>query len=128
MMVVTGFKMMSALDKEDKIKEGRKWLVNIIIALVLIKIVDYVFYIAQSVSFAAKASALILDVAKVLWWVLGIVFVLWLIFAGYSMFMSNGDEKAMKKTKSILMNIFMISLVLFFFLLIIYEIFKEFVK
>jgi hypothetical protein len=24
MMVVTGFKMMSALDKEDKIKEGRK--------------------------------------------------------------------------------------------------------
>jgi hypothetical protein len=34
----------------------------------------------------------------------------------------------MKKTRSILMNIFMISLVLFFFLLIIYEIFKEFVK
>jgi len=44
------------------------------------------------------------------------------------MFVSNGDEKVMKKTKSILMNIFMISLVLFFFLLIIYEIFKEFVK
>lgn len=128
MMVWTGFKMMSALDKEDKIKEGRKWLVNIIVALVLIKIVDYVFYIAQSVSFASKASALILDIAKVLWWTLGIVFVLWLLFAGYSMFMSNGDEKVMKKTKSILMNIFMISLVLFFFLLIIYEIFKEFVK
>lgn len=128
MMVWTGFKMMSALDKEDKIKEGRKWLVNIIVALVLIKIVDYVFYIAQSVSFASKASALILDIAKVLWWTLGIVFVLWLLFAGYSMFMSNGDEKVMKKTRSILMNIFMISLVLFFFLLIIYEIFKEFVK
>ena len=128
MMVWTGFKMMSALDKEDKIKEGRKWLVNIIVALVLIKIVDYVFYIAQSVSFASKASALILDIAKVLWWTLGIVFVLWLLFAGYSMFVSNGDEKVMKKTKSILMNIFMISLVLFFFLLIIYEIFKEFVK
>jgi len=128
MMVWTGFKMMSALDKEDKIKEGRKWLVNIIVALVFIKIVDYVFYIAQSVSFAFKASALILDIAKVLWWTLGIVFVLWLLFAGYSMFVSNGDEKVMKKTKSILMNIFMISLVLFFFLLIIYEIFKEFVK
>jgi len=128
MMVVTGFKMMSALDKEDKIKEWRKWLVNIIVALVLVKIVDYVFYIAQSVSFAAKASALVLDIAKILWWTLGIVFVLGLLFAGYSMFVSNGDEKVMKKTKSILMNIFMISLVLFFFLLIIYEIFKEFVK
>ncbi len=127
MMVWTGYKMMSAMDKEDKIKEWRKWVINIIVALVLIKIVDYVFYIAQSVSFAAKASALVLDLAKILWWVLGIVFVLGLMFAGYSMFVSNGDEKAMKKTRSILINIFMISLVLFFFLLIVYQIFNEFV-
>ncbi|MEI6426669.1 MAG: hypothetical protein WCO66_04985 [Candidatus Absconditabacteria bacterium] len=127
MMVWTGYKMMSAMDKEDKIKEGRKGVINIIVALVLIKIVDYVFYIAQSVSFAAKASALVLDLAKILGWVLGIVFVLGLMFAGYSMFVSNGDEKAMKKTRSILINIFMISLVLFFFLLIVYQIFNEFV-
>jgi len=57
---------MSALDKEDKIKAGRTGLVNILVALVFVKIVDYAFYIAQSVSFASKASALVLDAAKIL--------------------------------------------------------------
>jgi ABC-type multidrug transport system permease subunit len=128
MMVFTGFKIMSALDKEDKIKAGRTWLVNIIVALVFVKIVDYAFYIAQSVNFASKASALVLDAAKILWWVLGIVFVLALIYNGYLLFTSNGDEKAFTKVKWILMNIFLVSVVLFFFLLIIYQIFNEFVS
>ena len=126
MMVWTGFKMMSAMDKEDKIKEGKNWIINIIVSLVLIKIIDYIFYIAQSASFASKASALVLDVAKILWWVLGIAFVGWLLYAGYGMFLSGWDEKVIKKTKWILVNIFMISLLLFFFLLIIYQIFNEF--
>lgn len=128
MMVWTWFKMMSALDKEDKVKEGKKWIVNIIVALVLIKIVDYIYYMAQSVTFASQASAMIISIAKILWWALGIVFVLGLLYSGYSMFLSNGDEKAFKKVKSILMNIFLVSLIIFFFLLIIYQIFNEFVK
>lgn len=126
MMVITGFKLMSALDKEDKIKEWRKGVVNIVVALVFIKVIDYIFYIAQSVTFAAKASALILSVAKILWWVIWVVFVLALIYGGYTLFFAGGDEKAFKKTRSILINIFMVSLVLFFFLLIVYQIFNEF--
>lgn len=126
MMVITGFKMMSALDKEDKIKEWKKGIVNIIVALVFIKIIDYIFYIAQTATFAAKAGALILSVAKILGWILWIVFVLALTYGWYTLFFSGWDEKAFKKTKSILINILMISLVLFFFLLIIYQIFNEF--
>ena len=128
MMVVTGFKMMAAMDKADKAKAGAKWIINIIVALVLIKIIDYVFYIAQVPEFAQKASDLVLSLAKILGWFLGIISVLGLFYAGYSMFLSGGDEKAMKKTKGIVVNIFVASLVVFFFLLIVYQIFNEFVK
>ncbi len=127
MMVVAGFKMMAAMDKEDKVKAGKQWAINVIVALIFIKIVDYIFYIAQTSDFAQKASTLILDVAKILWWILGISFVLWLFFAGYQMFFSGGDEKAMKKTQSILINIVIVSVVIFLFLLLVYQIFNEFV-
>lgn len=127
-MVVTGFKMMAAMDKADKAKAGAKGIINIIVALVLIKIIDYVFYIAQVPEFAQKASDLVLSLAKILGWFLGIISVLGLFYAGYSMFLSGGDEKAMKKTKGIVVNIFVASLVVFFFLLIVYQIFNEFVK
>ncbi len=128
MMIVAWFKMMAAMDKEDKIKEGRKWAINILVALVFIKIIDYVFYIAQSSDFAQKTSNLILDVAKILGWVLGIAFVFWLFYAWYQLFLSGGNEKALKKTTGILMNIVVISVVVFLFLLLIYQIFGEFIK
>lgn len=127
MMVVSWFKMMAAMDKEDKVKAGKQWAINVIVALVFIKIVDYIFYIAQASDFAQKASTLVLDVAKILWWILGISFVLGLFYAGYQMFLSGGDEKAIKKTQSILINIVIVSLVLFLFLLLVYQIFNEFV-
>lgn len=127
MMVVSWFKMMAAMDKEDKVKAGKQGAINIIIALVFIKIVDYIFYIAQTADFAQRASTLILDIAKILWWILGISFVLGLFYAWYQMFFSGGDEKAMKKTQSILINIVIVSLVVFLFLLLVYQIFNEFV-
>jgi hypothetical protein len=37
---------------------------------VLIKLIDYIFYIAQVPDFAAKASGLIINVAIVLGWIL----------------------------------------------------------
>lgn len=127
MMVVSGFKMMAAMDKEDKVKAGKQGAINVIVALIFIKIIDYVFYIAQTADFAQRASTLILDIAKILWWILGISFVLALFYAGYQMFLSGGDEKAMKKTQSILINIVIVSVVIFLFLLLIYQIFNEFV-
>lgn len=127
MMIVSWFKMMAAMDKEEKVKAWRKGVINIIIALIFIKLVDYLFYIAQVPDFAQRASSLILDVAKILGWIIGIAFVLGLFYAGYQMFLSGGDDKAMKKTKSILINIVIVSVVIFLFLLLVYQIFNEFV-
>ena len=126
MMVVAWFKMMSAMDKAEKAKEWQKWIINIIVALVFIKIIDYVFYIAQLPDFAQRAADLIVSVAKIMWWVMWFVFVMWLFYAGYSLFLSWWEEKSMTKSKWILMNIFVVSLVVFLFLLIVYEIFNKF--
>jgi len=126
MLVVAGFKMMSAMDKSDKVTIARKWAINVVIALVLIKVIDYIFYIAQTPAFGAKAADMIVNVAIVLGWVLGSLFVLALFYAGYLMITSWGKEDAFKKAKSIVINIFIIAAVVFLFLLIVYQVFNEF--
>lgn len=126
MLVVSGFRMMSAMDKSDKVKIAQKWAINVVIALVLIKVIDYLFYIAQTPAFGAKAADLIVNVAITLGWVLGALFVLALFYAGYLLIVSSGKEDAMKKAKSIIVNIFIVAVVIFLFLLIVYQVFNEF--
>lgn len=126
MLVVAGFKMMSAMDKSDKIAAARKWAVNIVISLVFIKMIDYIFYIAQTPSFGTKAADMIVNVAIVLWWALGALFVLALFYAWYLMIASSWKEEAFKKAKWMIVNIFIISITIFLFLLLVYQIFNEF--
>ncbi len=126
MLVVYGFRMMSAMDKSDKVKIAQKWAINVVIALVLIKVIDYIFYIAQTPAFGAKAADMIVNVAIVLGWVLGWLFVLALFYAGYLLITSSGKEDAWKKAKWIIINIFVIAIVVFLFLLIVYQVFNEF--
>ncbi len=126
MLVVSGFRMMSAMDKSDKVKIAQKWAINVVIALVMIKVIDYIFYIAQTPAFGAKAADMIINVAIVLGWVLGSLFVLALLYAGYLLITSSGKEDAMKKAKSVIINIFIIAVVIFLFLLLVYQIFNEF--
>jgi len=126
MLVVSGFKMMSAMDKSDKVTIARKWAINVVIALVLIKVIDYIFYIAQTPTFGTKAADMIVNVAVVLWWVLGSLFVLALFYAWYLMIVSSGKEESFKKARWIVVNIFIIAIVVFLFLLIVYQVFNEF--
>lgn len=126
MLVVTWFRMMSAMDKSDKVKAAQKWAINVVIALVLIKVIDYLFYIAQTPKFGAKAADMVVNVAITLGWILGAIFVLALFYAWYLLITSSGKEEAMKKAKSVIVNIFIIALVIFLFLLLVYQIFNEF--
>lgn len=52
-------------------------------ALFLIKIIDYVFYIAQAPEFAEKATDLIIQIAKLLMYLLGAIFVVFIFYAGF---------------------------------------------
>jgi hypothetical protein len=66
MLVYYGYQMMIAFDKEDKIKAARTGILNVILALVFIKVIDFLYYIAQQDSFGDEANNLILVIAKFL--------------------------------------------------------------
>ena len=66
MMVVAGFRMMAGMDQDEKVKAGKKSLINIIIALIFVKIIDYIYAIAQVPEFPEKVRSLIIDIAKIL--------------------------------------------------------------
>jgi hypothetical protein len=65
-----GWSMMSAMDDEEKVKTMRQWVINIIIVLVVIKIIDYIYFVAQSPEFKSKATELVVEVSKVIWYIL----------------------------------------------------------
>jgi hypothetical protein len=123
----TWWRIMAALDSEDKIKAWRQWILNIVISLLIIKIIDYIYYVAQTPDFRSKATELIVEVSKVLWYVLGWFFTIALIYYWFRLMFSNGDDEGLKKVRSVITAVFLWSLVLFIFFLIIYQITQEFV-
>lgn len=126
MTVVTGFKVMAAGEWE-KWKKLVKWLINVVVALLVIKWVDFIYYLAaDSDNFVKNASDFIINVAKVFGYLYWIVTVVMVIVAWY-LFITDGWSWAnFKKATNIIINIILSALVLFGFLLIVYQIFAEF--
>lgn len=127
LLAFTGWRIMVAMDSEDKIKAGRQWILNIIISLLVIKVIDYIYFVAQTPDFKSKATELIVEISKVLWYILWWFFTIALIYYGFRLMFSNGDDEWLKKVKSVITAVFLWSLVLFIFFLIIYQITQEFI-
>ncbi len=125
MLVYYWYKIIQAFEKEDKIAEWRKWALNVVIALVFIKIVDFVFYIAQSDDFRSEAQDLMIDIAQVLWYILGILLLLSVFYAGFLLLTSRGDEEYWKKAKNVLKIVFLVAILIMLFLLIVYQVITE---
>jgi len=126
MIVFYAVKIMQSMDEEEKIKTAQKWVLNVILALFFIKIIDYVFYIAQTPSFAQKATDFLIEIAKLLWYIIGALFIIFTFYAGFLLLTSGGKEDSFAKVKNIFMAIVLSSIVIFLFLLITYQIFAEF--
>lgn len=126
MIVIHGFKMMSSADKSDKVKTGLKWLLNVVIALVIIKLIDYIYYIAQLPDIVTQTTDLIIEVAKIVWFIIWALMVIMLFYAGFLFITDQWSSENMKKAKNIIVWILVSAIVIFALLLIIYEIFNEF--
>ena len=57
---------MVSMDDEEKLTAGRQGILNILIALIIIKLIDYVYFIAQTPDLKTKATELIVEASKVL--------------------------------------------------------------
>jgi hypothetical protein len=126
LLAFTWWRIMSAMDSEEKIKVGRQWILNIIISLLIIKVIDYIYFVAQTPDFKSKATELIVEISKVLLYILWGFFTITLIYYWFNLMFSNGNDESLKKVKSVITAVFLWSLVLFIFFLIIYQITQEF--
>lgn len=126
MVVYYWFRMMKAFDQEDKIKEARKWIINVVLALVFVKIIDFLFFIAQQEDFSTRAKDSLASITKLMAYVLWAIFLLVVFYAWFLMVTSMWSEESWKKSKNYIKWVFIISLVIFLFLLIAYQIVDDF--
>lgn len=127
MIVVTGFKMMNPQAGESgDAKKYAKNLMNIIFALVGMKVIDFIYFIASQANFATQAGNFIVQIAKFLAYLTGAVMVIMLIYSGYLLVVDGGKGENFKKAKNTIINIVLAVVALFFFLFILYQIFSEF--
>lgn len=127
MIVMTGFQMMNPSSAEEW--GGKKLVGNltgVIAALVGLKVVDFLYFIASQGNFATQAGGFIITLAKFLSYVSGAVMVLMIIYAGYQLVIDGGKWENFKKAKNTLINILLAIVSLFFFLFLLYQIFAEF--
>jgi hypothetical protein len=103
-----------------------KKLGNVIFALIGIKVVDFLYYIASTDTFATSAGNFIVQVAKFLAYIAGIVMVIMIIYSWYLLIVDGWKGENFKKAKNTLINILLAVIALFFFLFILYQIFAEF--
>lgn len=117
---------MVAMDQEDKFKAWTQGIFNIIIPLIIIKIIDYIYYIAQSPDLKSKATILIIEVkVNIRVYSVMIFHTHLIIYYGFRLMFGGSDH--LKKVKNIIVWVFLGSLVIFIFFLIIYQIAQEFV-
>lgn len=128
MLVITWFRVIAAGEGE-KWKKLVKWLINVVIGLLIIKWIDFVYYIAADAKhFVSNAAELIINIAKIFAYIYWVITVIMVIVAWY-LYMTDGwSWNNFKKATNVLVNILLSALVLFAFLLILYQIFAEFQK
>lgn len=126
MMVINGFKAMSSADKADKAQAAIKWIINVVVALVIVKVVDYLYFIAQSSEFVAQATSFIIEAAKIFGFIVWSLLVLMAFYAGFLFIVDGGKWESMKKATKIIIWIVLVASVIFILLLIMYQFFAEF--
>lgn len=127
MIVITGFQMMNPSSGEEGWgKKLFKNLAAVIAALVGMKVVDFLYYIASQQDFTKRAGEFIIQIAKMLWYLSGSVIVIMIIYSGYLLVVDGGKGENFKKAKNTLINIVLAVGSLFLFLFVIYQIFSEF--
>lgn len=131
MIVYYAYRIMTSLDQEEQVSKARSWILNVIIALVLIKVIDFIYFVVQK-----------WEVEKLLiWWdgspwfltwvttflsfAFGAIIFFLLIYIWFLYITSAGDEERIKNAKTLLKNVVLVMLVVFLMFLIIYQFFGD---
>lgn len=120
-----GFRIISANEKEEKLSNARKWVINVLVALMFIKIIDYIYYIAQQTDFKSRAQELVVGISKVMGFILWFTLVLLVFYAWVKMVLWWWEEDSWTQAKETIRTVFLVTLILFLFLLIAHQVISE---
>lgn len=124
-LVYYGYRMMNSFDREERLSNAKTGILNVIMALVFIKIIDYLYYIAQTSDFKSKAIQFVVEASKLMWWIFGIFMVLVLFYAGYMYVTSSGSESRIQSAGNTVKTALVVVLMILLFLLIVYQVFQD---
>ncbi|USN56221.1 MAG: hypothetical protein H6766_03995 [Candidatus Peribacteria bacterium] len=71
-LVIAGYRMMHAMGHEEQLKSARNGIINVVIALVLMKVIDFIYLLAMDTTFFDQARTLIIKVSRILGYAVGI--------------------------------------------------------
>ena len=128
MIIFFGYKIIAAMDKEDKIANARRGALNVLLALAFIAVIEFIYGAASRSEFKTQIGEFLVRVATVLGWIFGASIVLMIIYAGVLLITSQGNEEAYEKAKTILKVIFVLLLTIALFMLLFYQFFGELVN
>lgn len=128
MMVVYGFQMIGSMDKEERATKARKGITNVLLALVFIKVIDFIFFIAQDATFGSQLKSFLFTAAKILWWAMWGIMVLVIIYAWFKYVSAQWDESKAKDAQKMVTKVFYAVLIVFMFLLVTRQIIDAFTK
>lgn len=124
-LVWYGYRMMEAFSEEEKLKAAKEGVLNVFLALIFIKIIDYIYFIAQTKDFKNQAIEFVVQATKFLGYLWGIMFVIALVYAWYQFISAWGNDDKINKAKTVIKSVFVIILIILLFMLIIYQVFND---
>lgn len=120
-----GFQIVTAVAEEEKVLAAKQGVINVLFALIFIKVIDYLYYIALSGDFKNKAIDFIVQASKFLTYLIWAAFILALIYAGYIMVTSTWDDERTTKATNIVKAVFIVWILVLLFMLIIHQVFQD---
>jgi len=126
MMLWYGYQSIQSVSGEDKLSIAKQWVLNIIMALVFIKWIDYVYFIAQNPDMKSKTTELIVEVIKILLYLIWAFFTFYILYSGFKLITDRWEWEWMTNFKKVATWIFLWSILIFIFLLILYQVISEF--
>lgn len=119
------YQMATAMDSEERLWQAKTGLLNVILALVFIKIIDFIYFIAQTGEFQQQGVEFITNFTTFLSFAFGALIFFMLIYIWFLYLTSAGEEDRINDAKRLLRNIVVVFLVVALFLLIIYQVLAD---
>jgi hypothetical protein len=71
-LAVAGYRMMHAMGREEQLASARNGIINVLIALALMKVIDFVYLLAMDTTFFDQARVLIIRISRILGYAIGV--------------------------------------------------------